>query len=358
VHAVQVIWLVLYSAVGGLNGVLGQLGLTAFRCTNRNSIFILALVLLFAVRALSRATRRWHSLAVLAAAALTIPVILWDQLPPKQTDEAIERVAASVKADRLFTSGMEKALPPGAMVFQLPVMLFPEAWPIHEMGDYEHLRPYLHSKSLRFSYGSNKGRSDTAWQTEAEQKPPAELARLLEMAGFAAIYINRKGYADNGAALIGGLQAAGYNTIIESPAHDLACVLLKPSATPTLPARPPEFSKGWYGPEGDPKSESWQCSKGDAEILLHNESEQVQTVQVSFQLSSHSPRTVRLEADGVFIYESPVLSPQKLSHFFSLKLKPGATKLSFATAPPVTFPGNPDTRAIGFMLHNFRVTPE
>ena len=356
VHAVQVIWLLLFSVIGGVNGILGQFGLTAFRCTNRFSIVILALALLFAVRELTRFTRSWRPSLVLAGAISVVPLIFWDQLPPRQSHSAIARAEAMVRADRAFTLAMEKALPRNAMVFQLPVMRFPESWPIHQMGDYEHLRPYLYSSTLHYSYGSNKGRRESDWQSAVEREPADKLTLAVERAGFAAIYINRKGYADHGAALISSLQSLGYNTVIESPAHDLLCVLLKPSATPSLPAPPPQFTTGWYGEEGDPKGERWQCSSGDGEILLHNDSGREEAVHISFQLASHSPRTARLLVDGRLVYESPSLSPEKVSHFFSFWLQPGTTKLSFTTDPPVRFPGNPDRRLLGFILYNFQVT--
>ena len=293
IHAAQIIWLLFYSAVGGLNGFFGQIGVTAFRCTNRYSIFVLALALFWALQALTRTTRRWNRFAVAAAAFACVPVILWDQLPLQVPDDAIKRAGASIRADHAFTKAMESALPAGAMIFQMPVMKFPESWPIHQMGDYEHFRPYLHSSRLHFSYGSNKGRGESDWQEALATKSPAEMAQALEAAGFAAIYINRKGYADGGAALIGGLQEAGYNTLIESPANDLICVVIKPSPTPSLPPRPPQYTTGWYGPEEDASGDRWRCSSGNAEIVLHNDTAQEQTVQISFQLNSYSPRTVR-----------------------------------------------------------------
>lgn len=358
IHGLQIVWIIVYSVVGGLNGVLGQLGITVFRCTDRYSIYILGIALLFAAKALTRLTRNWSAVPVTAFATGCVAIILWDQLPPQVTDSSIARVAAAIDADRAFTNAMQKALHKNDMVFQLPVMAFPESWPIVQMGDYEHLRPYLHSSKLRYSYGSNKGRRQSDWQSEVERKPPAEMARSLEQAGFAAVYINRKGYKDNGAEVISGLQAAGYNRIIESPAHDLVCILLKPSAAPTLPATPAQFTSGWYPEEGDPKVETWHCSSGDAEIVLHNDGSEERAVQISFQLASHSPRTVQLLVDGKAIYRSATLTPEKLSYFTRLVLHPGKTRLSFKTEPPVTFPGNPDPRVLGFVLYNFRAIKE
>jgi hypothetical protein len=356
VHAVQIVWIILFSVAGGVNGMLGQLGLTAFRCPNRYSIFILALVLLFAVRELTRLSRRWHPAAVWLLPLLMLPVFFWDQLPQRPSRDSIRAAATALHSDRAFASAMEAELPRGAMVFQLPVMRFPESWPIHQMGDYEHLRPYLHSSHLRFSYGTNKGRGDADWQIEASRKPPAKMLRIIERAGFAAIYINRKGFPDGGAELLARLEELGYTRRIESPLGDLVCVFIRPAAEPVLPERPPSFSRGWYDEEGDPAADLWRHSSGNAEVQLFNSTSGEREVDISFELSSFSPRTVRLLLDGETLYTSPPLTPQRVRHTLSLRLPPGATTLRFATEPPVTFPGNPDTRVLGFILYNFRVS--
>jgi hypothetical protein len=355
IHALQILWLILYSVVGGLNGVLGQVGITAFRCTNRASIYILTLALLFAVKALSRATRAWNPHLIAVGSLAVIPLVLWDQLPPRQTVASLARARAASDSDRAFALAMQNAFPVGAMIFQLPVMKFPEAWPINQMGDYEHFRPYLYTSTLHYSYGSNKGRAEDDWQSEVERRPPAEMAAALKATGFAAIYINRKGFTDGGVALIDGLAASGYPNLIESPAHDLACVSLAAVTTPKPAQSLARFTRGWYPEEGNPKGDSWRCSSGDGEVLLQNDSDHDQNVQISFQLVSHSPRTVQLHAGDQLVYQSPPLTPERVSHFLTFRLPPGTTRLWFKTEPPVTFPGNRDTRLLSFVLYNFHV---
>jgi phosphoglycerol transferase len=354
-HGVVILWLILYSVVGGLNGVLGQMGLTAFRCTDRNSIFILALALFFGVKSLTRLTRGWKPVPIGACSTAIVGLILWDQLPAQEQASAIGGTRAALESDRSFTFAMQNALPHGAMIFQLPVMKFPESWPINEMGDYEHLRPYLYSSTLHYSYGSNKGRGEEDWQTELAGRPPREMATALEKKGFSAIYLNRKGFSDGGAALLAELKAEGYQQTIESQAHDLVCVPLRVSAQIAPADRPPEFSSGWYPEEGDRASESWRYSSGDAEIVLHNDSGEDETAQITFLLASYSPRTVRVYSGTQLVYTSPPLTSEKISQVLELKLKPGITKLSFQTEPAVRFPNNPDTRLLGFILYNFHV---
>ena len=239
IQAGQVLWIILYSAVGGGNGLIGQLGFNYFRCTNRYSIYILAIVLIFAVKHLSRATRSWSSITVVTIAFALAVVILWDQLPKQIPAKQIEAVYEEMSSDRAFAREMERNLPRHAMVFQLPVVKFPESGPIFEMGDYEHFRPYLHTADLRFSYGDDKGRGREDWQFQVQKLPVSEMIAELEEYGFTGIYVNRKGYPDRGKKLIEDCQAAGRVRVIESPAHDLACIFLNPAQHPSFPSRFP-----------------------------------------------------------------------------------------------------------------------
>ena len=223
------------AVVGGLNAVLGTLGFVWFRATSRYSIWILTLVLLWGVRAISRSgLARRRRLSVLAAAVAGV-VALADQVPPRLHAEAIRELGARVASDVTFVRSLEAALPPGAMLFQLPVVDFPEGPRVHRATDYEHLRPYLHSRQLRFSYGSDKGRARDAWQRRAEALEPEELADALERIGFAGLLVNRKGYEDGAQSLRERLAASGRLEAWESPDGDFLFVRLRPAVDPLPP---------------------------------------------------------------------------------------------------------------------------
>ena len=120
---------------------------------------------------------------------------------------------------------MEQMLPPGAMVFQIPIMDYPES-PVPGLSPYDHLRPYLFSKNLRYSFGSMKGRKDTQWQKDiAKLSLEAALIKLHEL-GFQAILINRNGFPDKAKGFLQSLSKLGHSNVIESSAGDLVCVLL------------------------------------------------------------------------------------------------------------------------------------
>jgi len=233
--ALALVWIFAYSVVGGLNGLLGLTGFVWLRASGRYSIWILALVLVWGVLAISRTALGRHRAASVVAAAIAGAMTLADQLPPRTRAGAIREMGNRVASDAAFARSLEAALPAGAMLFQLPVVDFPEGKPILAASDYEHLRPYLHARQLRFSYGSDKGRPQDAWQRRVESLEPAPMAEALERMGFAGIVVNRKAYPDGAQELREALAAAGRLEAWESPDRDFLFVRLTPEPSPQPP---------------------------------------------------------------------------------------------------------------------------
>jgi len=235
-EALLILWIFLYANVGGINGIVGTVGIQLFRATTRYSIFVLCIVLMYAANRLSTVKFK-DKMLVYGAAILVVLIALWDQLPPQVSQTDLDTTAKTMASDRSFTEAIEKRLPPQAMIFQIPIMEFPES-PGPGVGSYDHFRPYLYSHSLRFSFGSDKGRPLQAWQQQLGQAPFNDIVSRLESYGFAAMYVNRNAFGDKGDGLIKACQASGHNEIIESDQGDLFCVLLKPSPQPVLPNAP------------------------------------------------------------------------------------------------------------------------
>ncbi len=104
-----------------------------------------------------------------------------------------------------------------------------------EATDYEHLRPYLHSKQLALQLRLGQGRPRDAWQRRAEALEPAALADALERIGFAGLLVNRKAYEDGAEELRERLAASGRQEAWESPDHDFLFVRLRPAARSEAP---------------------------------------------------------------------------------------------------------------------------
>ena len=235
VAAWQVMWILAYSVVGGLNCLAGLLGITLFRSSTRYCIFILPILLLFAIKRLSK--KPMNTGTGIGIAGLCMLLALWDQTPPlAQTKANLAELSRVVESDREFTRKIEARLPKSAMIFQVPIMEFPES-PAPGMPSYDHFRPYLHSESLRFSFGGVKGRSWVQWQQEvAKLESLSDVITKIQSYGFAAVYVNRSGFQDKGEGLLQAMRELGYTEVIESKAGDLFCVLIHPDAHPILPA--------------------------------------------------------------------------------------------------------------------------
>jgi phosphoglycerol transferase len=241
VQAFQLLWIVLYATIGGINALLGVFGFVLLRGTNCYSIVILCISLLFLTRQLTRRCPR--RLAYPAALAL-LAVGFFDQLPEPSSANYIAGVGRAIESDRALVERLESTLPTGTRVFQLPVMDHPEAPSIYKMRPYAHLRPYLFSTHLRFSHGSHKGRTREQWQREVANFSAAGMATALERYGFGALYVNRDGYPQRAAGLLDELAASGRPILAESRLGDLTVVALSPSATPVLPQHRPALPNG------------------------------------------------------------------------------------------------------------------
>lgn len=215
-----VAYILLFSLSGGLDYLLGAIGITWLRAVNRHSIVILCCLLLWGGRTLDSYFRDWRG-ALVTAAALGIGIAEAFGMRPLDFDDQTRIIARTVHSDQRFAHTLERRLPEGAAIFQLPIMGFPEAEAIVNMTDYEHFRPYLWTESLRYSYGTHKGRPREDWQTLAAGLPPAQMVEYVAEKGFRALYINRKGFADRAAALEAELKKLGLAELVTSPDHDL-----------------------------------------------------------------------------------------------------------------------------------------
>jgi phosphoglycerol transferase len=194
----------LVATAGGFGAMIAFV-LPLIRSYNRIVVFIAFFAFAALGLVLDRLAARakpglWRGLA-LACVALVLVFGVLDQTGSANVPD-YPAVTAAFRADAAFVSRIEKSLPPGSAVFELPYMPFPEpGGPLVKMQDYEPLRGYLHSSALRWSYGAQKGRSVDAWQRTTAALPPAEMVRALLGAGFDAVWVDRNGYADNGAAI-------------------------------------------------------------------------------------------------------------------------------------------------------------
>lgn len=205
----------LLGTVGGLSALIAYLLTPQVRGWNRISVtlaffavVILAVGLERGRAALAKRKGRRGTLLVWSAAALAVAFAYWDQSPVGAPDYQLSRDQWRVSGREV--RALEAAVPPNTNVLQLPYVPFPETPPVYGMADYDHLRAYVQSDDLRFSYGAMKGRPED-FLAGAGELSTTELVKAAAVSGFGAVWVDRAGYPDQGAkveqaisALVGG----------------------------------------------------------------------------------------------------------------------------------------------------------
>jgi phosphoglycerol transferase len=197
----------LLATTGGIGALFALLVSPQIRTYARMHVYIAFFALFCVALLLDRLWRTRHRAGVLLTVAVAF-VGLFDQNTPAMVPPFGDR-ARAYRTDAAFVHSLETQLPAGAQIFQLPYLLFPESGGLRgtKLADYDPLRPYLHSRALRWSYPTMFGRSTDAWTHAVADQPVPDLVRTLSDVGFDGILVDRDGYADDGAAIVAALAA-------------------------------------------------------------------------------------------------------------------------------------------------------
>jgi phosphoglycerol transferase len=202
--------LFMLGTIGGLGALLSKLFFPAIRGWNRISIFIgfisIAGILLLMQLALNRLITKKRGIVEGLIAITLFCIAIYDQTSDPCLDCYI-KAKNDFNQDRKFISTIEKKLDFDAAIYQLPYMQFPESPPTNELGDYQLAIGYLHSKELRWSYGGMKGRSGDGFFRALSQESVTKQIEVIKNLGFSGIYIDRRGYPDNGNEIISQISA-------------------------------------------------------------------------------------------------------------------------------------------------------
>lgn len=200
VLAVDALGLLIWCTIGGFSSLFSMIFSPEIRATNRASIVIVIICLLALAVILDYVLHRafpWlkrGACYIIAAFLLLIG-----------TFEACYGTRIALYSDGMqemheefssFYKEVEALLPEGAMVYQLPFVLFPESAAVNDLQDYEEFEGYLYTDTLRWSYGGMRGRNTAAQELYAADGQSKTFIRNILEAGFDGVVIYTEAYED------------------------------------------------------------------------------------------------------------------------------------------------------------------
>jgi len=128
--------------------------------------------------------------------SLVVIICSFDQIP-RFCKECFKTNKQTYNIDKSFTEEIEKLVPNGS-IYQIPYMPFHGNPPIHMLGDYMLFKGYLHSNNLKWSYGGTKGRNGDQFYKKLSEQPIQKQFEEIKKMSFSGIYVDRRGFVDNG----------------------------------------------------------------------------------------------------------------------------------------------------------------
>lgn len=362
---------VLLATIGGFGSLFALFVSPAIRSYNRISVFIAFFSLLvvvlglewFCVNRVKSGTARivfYVGLGVLLIAAL------FDQTSRGYVPQYAE-IKSEFRSDEDFIHVIDSSLPDGAMVFQLPYVPFPEHPQVNKMVDYDHMRGYLHSPGLRWSYGAMKNRPGDLWLRQIAGLPMDQMVQSLAFAGFSGVYLDRNGYNEDDAATIearlGELLQIGpivsengrllffkstdYNwrlrqTFTESEWQAKQELTLHPLML--------DWRGGFSGFESSPEK-NWRWCSNDGELHFFNTSQQARRVSIEMSFVSGYEEFADLTISGI-VSDQLKTSAVPVSYSKTITVPPGESVIRFnSNGRRVDAPLDP--RVLVFRIENF-----
>lgn len=190
----------LLATVGGLASLFSVFVSSDVRCWARIVVYLSFFVTVAAGSFLSRLAARLlrppragPAVGLCALGALLVCGLL-DEVPIGRLWTIRSGTDSAFAEERELVRRIESRLPPAAMVFQLPHMTVPvDRATYPPMLYYDPGRMYVHSRTLRWSWGGFIGRQHD-WGRAVDALPAAEKVRTLALAGFSGLWVDRWGY--------------------------------------------------------------------------------------------------------------------------------------------------------------------
>ncbi len=363
----------LLGTMGGFGAIVGFVVTSQLRAFNRISIYIAFLTIAAVLIILDRIGKTRlganHKLLTLIVLPVTLLAVgLPDQIAKHQMAPRAE-VEKLFWQDADFVKRIESMVPPHSMIFQLPYDPFPESPPINAMGDYDELKGYLHSDTLRWSYAAMKGRPTDHWLALVAAQPIPDMVMAITAAGFAGIYIDRNGYPDRAAILESELKELLGNEPVVGEGGRLSFFVLDQAAISHLnrPLNPKQqatldhllhpisadlVNGCWPQEQNGARSWHWCGPKGEIVMTNPSNTERRVVIEANIVTADKTPSSVWI--DGPSYKRKLEISRDGTPWQAEVSLMPGISVFNLMCGDCKKVAAPDDLRAMFFRIENFR----
>ena len=189
------------ATVGGFSSLFAMLVSASIRSWNRISIFIEFISAAALMLCLDGLSRRYAGhinhkykigLQTLVAGLLVFYGVADQTVKP--CPACLNSNQTLFEHDKSFIQSIEKSVPAGSAIYQLPYMGYPEYSPVNNLSSYDQARGHLHSNALKWSFGGIRGREGDWFYRKLAHLPVEQQLVVAQALGFTGVYIDRRGY--------------------------------------------------------------------------------------------------------------------------------------------------------------------
>ena len=202
--AIVNICMIVLGVSGGI-GVVVAVFFPYISCYNRISPFILYASLLTVAMLLEDYFRKKSGKKIIKIAIIFSFVLCFYEQCKSYiyiSGDINKENVALVTEDSDFFSKLDNAVEKDGMVYMLPYMRSFENGNCNNISDYDHLKGYLFTEDIKWSYGAVYGSPNDEWYFKTSNCVPDKLVRELVDLDFSGIYINLNGYDEEEGKLL------------------------------------------------------------------------------------------------------------------------------------------------------------
>jgi hypothetical protein len=191
----QMVFVIIFSLIGGVNLVLAILDLSPARATNRYSGWILCISIIYVCFFLTKIKTKYLVLNCknYFYYSLVILTLIILDLPKPLSDQQILDTKTILYEDINLINYLEKKKEKIKLAI-LPHMNYPENGPIEKIIDYDPARIYINSKNIFLSYGKNRYEDNGPRIPLGNDYDLKKSILLFKHFNYDYLILNKKGY--------------------------------------------------------------------------------------------------------------------------------------------------------------------